>query len=412
MTKAFLSVIIPVYNKWELTEGCLRSLREHTPGDGVEVIVADNGSSDATAHALEGLGSALFGPRFVRLRFDANRNFGPACNAGAEAATADLLFFLNNDTLLTPGWSDPLLAAFGDGAARADGRPVGAVGPLLLYPDDRVQHLGIAFAPGATHLYRFFPADHPAALRPRRVQALTAAALMLPGALFAAVGGFFPEYRNGFEDVDLCVHLGKAGHALQCLPASRVYHLESQTPGRLGDNTPGNNALLAQRCGADIAVDIHRQAFSDGYGVCFDHQANMRPCLPPEKEKEMAREAAGADSDALRDMLRREPLWMGGHDALARLLEQSGKYAEARLCRIRAASMLPTLANYRGLLRTAARMGDEGLRDAAERSIRNVLEAKTTLGPRMQALRENAAARGDADLAALYDAEILLLSAS
>ena len=129
------AVIIPVFNNWGLTRDCLDSLREHTPGDNFEVVVVDNGSVDAGRTELEPLGNSLFPGRFTVVRFEENRNFGPACNAGAHTATASLLFFLNNDTVLTPGWAEPLLDAL-----RADDS-LGAVGPLLLYPDNTVQHL-------------------------------------------------------------------------------------------------------------------------------------------------------------------------------------------------------------------------------------------------------------------------------
>lgn len=50
-----VSIIIPVFNKWELTRNCLAALREHTPGD-IEVIVVDNASADETASGLEPFG--------------------------------------------------------------------------------------------------------------------------------------------------------------------------------------------------------------------------------------------------------------------------------------------------------------------------------------------------------------------
>ena len=103
------SIVIPVFNKWDLTEQCLRALAETTPEYDFEVIVVDNGSADVTTSRSQPRGEALFGPRFLRIRFEENRNFSPACNAGARAATAPLLFFLNNDTLPTPGWAQVLL---------------------------------------------------------------------------------------------------------------------------------------------------------------------------------------------------------------------------------------------------------------------------------------------------------------
>lgn len=99
------SIIIPVLNKWELTKACLESLRAHTSAaDGeIEVILIDNASKDATPLEAPALGQAFFGAGFVYLPQSVNRNFSASCNIGARAATGDLLFFLNNDTMLTPG---------------------------------------------------------------------------------------------------------------------------------------------------------------------------------------------------------------------------------------------------------------------------------------------------------------------
>ena len=58
MPRYAVAVIIPVFNQWALTEGCLRSLREHTPREDVQVIVVDNGSTDETAQACGPLGRA------------------------------------------------------------------------------------------------------------------------------------------------------------------------------------------------------------------------------------------------------------------------------------------------------------------------------------------------------------------
>ncbi|MDL2267729.1 glycosyltransferase [Desulfovibrio sp. OttesenSCG-928-G15] len=138
-SQAECSIIIPVFNKWELTRACLASIQEHSAGHDLEIIVVNNGSDDATGTDLAAYGAGLFGSRFSSLTFAENRNYGPANNAGAKAATAPILFFLNNDTVLTPGCLAPLFAAL-----RADDAP-SALGPLLLYPDDSVQHLGVAY---------------------------------------------------------------------------------------------------------------------------------------------------------------------------------------------------------------------------------------------------------------------------
>lgn len=184
MAQYRVAVVIPVFNQWKLTADCLRSLREHTPDEDVQVIVVDNGSTDETAGACGVLGHELFGTRFEHVRLDENINFGPGCNLGASRADADFLFFLNNDTLLTPGWLAPLLTSFQNNLQQ------GAVGPLLLFPvTDRVQHVGVAFRPEkeGAHLYEQFPGDHPLVHVKRSLQAITGAALLIPRALFVQV---------------------------------------------------------------------------------------------------------------------------------------------------------------------------------------------------------------------------------
>ena len=124
-----ISVIIPIFNCWELTRACLSSLRRHTLGDYLEVIAVDNHSSDLTATELGPLGKGLFGDNFHLLRQERNLGFAAACNLGAGGARAPYLFFLNNDTLLTPNWSAPLLSTLRESSR------LGAIGPLLLYPE-------------------------------------------------------------------------------------------------------------------------------------------------------------------------------------------------------------------------------------------------------------------------------------
>ena len=317
------SVIIPVYGKWDLTRACLVSLREHSRDQAYEVIVVDNASTDATVTELVPLGQSLFGEEFSVTRFVENKNFGPACNAGAAKARAPLLFFLNNDTLMTPGWTPPLLAALKENDS------LGAVGPLLLYEDNTVQHLGASLDLGGPfHLYQSFPADHPVVFRPRRLQFITAAALLLPRELFFQAGGFYEGYRNGYEDVELSVRILQAGKELRCIPSSVVYHLESQSPGR-SDNESHNGALLYERCGKDIFIDMHHHGLSDGFHVFVDDFFAFSLRLTDEAETDLARQAEGKTHLEQLEIMRQHPFWIAGRDALAAKLEREGKHKEA-----------------------------------------------------------------------------------
>lgn len=356
------SVIIPVFNRWELTRDCLRSLREHTPGDNFEVIVADNASSDATRSELEPLALSLFREHFRSLRFPQNVNFGPACNTGAAAASSRLLFFLNNDTLLTPGWSEPLLRALEED----DG--LGAVGPLLLYPDNTVQHLGVTFSTrGVSHLYDGFPADHPVVKKKRRLQAITAAALLVPKELFFEAGAFFKEYRNGFEDLDLCLQIRKLGKKLACLPESRLYHLEGQSAGR-ADHDDANAALFTSRCGDLVYPDLHQHGLRDGFTVVYDDDLSQSLLLGEARDLELRREVSGSDGKPgpgrlarLAELARDNPYWVWGLQSLGDALAASGRALEGLKVYGRLAKVCPRLEYVEKMMLLAGQAQELGL---------------------------------------------------
>ncbi|MDL2267680.1 glycosyltransferase family 2 protein [Desulfovibrio sp. OttesenSCG-928-G15] len=355
MNTPVFSVIIPVFNKWELTRDCLASLREHTSGCDFELIVVDNASTDATATELAPLGETLFGEAFTRIRNAQNENFGPACNRGADAATAPLLFFLNNDTLLTPGWHTPLLDAL------TNDHTLGAVGPLLVYPDNTVQHLGVAYsAAGFRHVYSGISAEHPLARKKRRLQAITAAALMLPKALFFEAGGFYPEYRNGFEDVELCVRLGQLGKKLTCVAQSRIIHLESQSSGR-SSGEQHNAELLSRRCGQLIYPDLHHHGLRDGFQVVINDLLGTSLLVTPKNDAALREKAQGMTVREMTQLLGENPYWLWGTEHLAEALEQEGDYTQAFLQRSAAASMLPTRACRQRQLQTALLTGNTAL---------------------------------------------------
>lgn len=348
------SVIMPVYNLWDLTRASLVSLRDHSAGHDLEVIVADNASTDATATELMPLGKSLFGDRFSVITFPENKNFGPACNITARAAAAPLLFFLNNDTLLTPGWLPPLLDAM-----REDNAP-GAVGPLLLYADGTVQHMGVAFnAIGPLHIYQGFPADHPVVAKKRALQGLTGAALMIRADVFRECGEFFPEYRNGYEDMELSVRIREKGKQLRCITESRVYHLESRTPGRK-NNEEDNSRTFTRRCGDSIYIDLHHHALRDGFAVYITDILSLGIRMTEEDEQALIATVTGLGGDAWLRQIKANPLWVRGREIVAHNLEQAGKLAEALVVRTELAEIEMLIPRYQQMLRLSDHVDEAG----------------------------------------------------
>lgn len=252
------SIIIPVFNKGELTQQCLTHLAKVTDGYTYEVIVVDNASTDGTKAFLATLGGDC---RVITN--EKNFGFAKACNQGAEAARGRYLVFLNNDTIPKSGWLSALVEEV---QAHPD---VAIVGSKLLYPDETIQHAGVVFSKNCLtpyHLFRGAPGDLHAANARREYQVVTAACMLIRREEFEAVGGFDEIYQNGFEDVDLCLKVGKRGKQIIYQPRSVLYHLEHQTPGRKDPEVERHNGkVLMERWASSIVIDEDLYTVPEGY---------------------------------------------------------------------------------------------------------------------------------------------------
>lgn len=248
--KTRVSIIIPVFNQAALTKRCLEAVGN---GD-FEVVVVDDASNDATASLLESVA-----PVVKIVRHSENQGFGVSCNDGAAVATGDYLVFLNNDTIPQRGWLEALVAY-------ADAHPRAAiVGSKLLYPDSTIQHAGVVICQDRypRHIYTGFPADHAAVNKSRRFQVVTAACMLVRRTMFAQAHGFDRGFRNGFEDVDLCLRLGEMGHEIHYCAESVVQHLESVSPGRFRADRE-NVALYRERWFGRVNPDDVTYYLKDG----------------------------------------------------------------------------------------------------------------------------------------------------
>ncbi len=251
------SIIIPVWNKVDLTTQCLIKLAEVTEGIEYEVILVDNHSTDGTAEFLSQLGGDV---RVIRN--EENLGFAKACNQGAKAARGRYLVFLNNDTLPLEGW---LTAMVQEVEQHPD---VAVVGSKLLYEDGTIQHAGVAFSRvtfSPYHIYRGFPADAHAVNQRRECQCVTGACMLVRREVFESAGGFDEGYRNGFEDVDLCLKIREQGGRIVYQPKSVVYHLESRTPGRKDHDQENGRRLIERWAQKWWLPDEDEMYVRDGY---------------------------------------------------------------------------------------------------------------------------------------------------
>jgi GT2 family glycosyltransferase/2-polyprenyl-3-methyl-5-hydroxy-6-metoxy-1,4-benzoquinol methylase/glycosyltransferase involved in cell wall biosynthesis/Flp pilus assembly protein TadD len=221
-----VSIVIPVFNKWEYTENCLDSIVKNVRYPNYEVIVVDNASTDATQESM-----ARWCSRHDRIKYirnEMNLGFVDACNLGAEQAKSDYVLLLNNDTTVKEGWLESLV----DFAEKTP--DCGAVGSMLVYPDGRLQEAGgINFSDANGWNYgRGLNPNHPKFTFVREVDYISGASLMVRKDIWDAIGGLDRRYAPAYyEDADLCFAIRKLGYKVYYQPRSSVVHFEGVTSG-------------------------------------------------------------------------------------------------------------------------------------------------------------------------------------
>lgn len=228
------SVIIPVFNKVQYTFECLQSIVEHTAPGICELIVVDDCSSDETAAFLD----QCSGIRV--LRNPDNQGFIRSCNAGAEAARAPVLVFLNNDTLVSSGWLNALLESW------SLFPEAGVVGARLVNADGTLQEAGgLIFSDGSGWNYgRNRDAADPEYNFACETDYVSGACLAIRRDLFRQLQGFDEHFAPAYyEDTDLCFRVRAQGLKVIYQPACRILHHEGISSGT--DESSGTKRFQA-----------------------------------------------------------------------------------------------------------------------------------------------------------------------
>lgn len=224
-----LSIVILNWNGSRMLRDYLPAVLSHSGGmSGVEVVVADNASTDDSVEMLR-----RDFPAVRILRLDRNYGFAEGYNRALKAIEASYYLLLNSDVETTAGWLPPLLDYM-------DAHPeVAACQPKVrsLVCRTRFEFAGAAGGWLDAYGYPFCRGRIMSVVEEdcgqydtvSQVFWATGAALLVRADDYWAAGGLDARFFAHMEEIDLCWRLNARGRKVVCIPQSVVYHLGGGT---------------------------------------------------------------------------------------------------------------------------------------------------------------------------------------
>ena len=237
----------------------LPSVLRYSEAEGVEVCVADNGSTDQSVEMLR----REF-PSVRRILLDGNHGFADGYNLALRQVEAEYVVLLNSDVETPRGWLEPILGVL-------EREPdVAVVSPKLVSWLDRtkfeyagasggfIDFLGYPFCRG--RILKRVEADEGQYDDARDVFWVSGAAFCCRADVFRALGGFDDDFFAHMEEIDLCWRMQLAGYRVRVVPGSTVYHLGGGTlttdsPTKVFYNHRNNLAML-YKCASPVQRSV------------------------------------------------------------------------------------------------------------------------------------------------------------
>lgn len=217
-----VSIVIPVFNEFNYTYNCLKSILKNSGEIKYEVIIANDCSTDCTSE-VESIAENV---RLITT--EKNCRFLLNCNNAAKYARGKYILFLNNDTQVRPNWLQPLLDLI------ESDEKIGMVGSKLIYPDGKLQEAGgILWKDGSAWNYGHRgDAEASEFNYVKETDYISGAAIMIKSSLWNEIGGFDELFVPAYcEDSDLAFEVRKHGYKVMYQPKSVVVHFEGVSNG-------------------------------------------------------------------------------------------------------------------------------------------------------------------------------------
>ena len=223
-----VSVVILNWNGAGMLRKFLPGVVEHSQGEGVEICVADNASTDDSRELLR---KEFPGVRLIELA--ENYGFAEGYNRAFQQVEAEYVVLLNSDVEVTPGWLLPLCTYM-------DAHPETAACQPKLRSERNKEYFEYAGAAGGYldvygypfcrgRIFDVVEEDKGQYDSVASVFWASGAALFIRLKDYREVGGLDGRFFAHMEEIDLCWRLGSRGRGLVCVPQSVVYHVGAAT---------------------------------------------------------------------------------------------------------------------------------------------------------------------------------------
>jgi GT2 family glycosyltransferase/tetratricopeptide (TPR) repeat protein len=252
--RPLISLVIPTGGNVTLLRDCVSGVLNRTAYDNMELLILHNDSTKRDVFPY--FDEIAADPRITIVDSRGGFNFSRICNLGVSRARGEVIGLVNDDIqVIDPGWLQEMVGH----VLRPE---VGAVGAMLYYPNDTVQHAGVILGIGglAGHIHRRLRrGDHGyfhRAVLTQNFSCVTAACQIIRREVFEELGGFDEALAVDYNDVDFCIRLRKKGYLIVWTPFAELYHLETATRPRHDDRMQGDRFqrernYLKQKWGAE-----------------------------------------------------------------------------------------------------------------------------------------------------------------
>lgn len=222
------AIVILNWNGERYLRQFLPILVENSLQSNVEIIVADNASTDGS---MEYIYQTY--PNIKTLVFDKNYGFAGGYNKALSEIEADYFVLLNSDVEVTPNWLQPLITYMNENHDVVACQPkikaynnkthfehAGACGGFIDY-------LGFPFCRG--RIFAEVEKDNGQYNSVCDVFWATGACLMIRADIYKKVGGLDDRFFAHMEEIDLCWRLNARGYRIVCIPQTEVFHVGGGT---------------------------------------------------------------------------------------------------------------------------------------------------------------------------------------